>query len=137
MSHQIAQPQQTMRPKAPARAKRERREGDDPQYLAALRQLPCAADRTYTGDVEAHHCTHLSSRGLSQKVPDRFCIPLSQARHDELHRAGTRRHAEVLASPEWNVDAEALANELWRIWCHEPADRRLEMMRRAVMEHGR
>ena len=123
-----------MRPKVPERAPREKRDGDDKGFLELLRQCPCAADRCYTGDVQPHHQSHLAQRGKGQKVEDRYCIPLSRARHDELHRYGTRRHAAVLA--EWGIDGAALSNQLWRIHQHEPADRRLHLMQYAVMAHG-
>lgn len=120
------------RPKAPPKAKKPQREGDDPAYRAALRLMPCAIDKE-CGVVDGHHQNHLGTRGKGQRVPDRYCIPLSRARHDELHRVGSRYHERWLLA--FGVDGGALSNELWRIWCHEPADRRLDLMRHAVMEH--
>ncbi len=122
------------RPKAPPRKKRERRKGDDPAYLALLRQCPCAVDRVYTIWIEPHHANHLQpGRGKGTRCPDRYCIPLSHARHMELHRHGSKRHDAVLR--EWGVDAEALANELWHIYRHTPDAECLDRMRKAVMRH--
>ncbi|MGI9402885.1 MAG: hypothetical protein ACR2OF_00040 [Hyphomicrobium sp.] len=132
---QVPQPHAVARPKAPPRPARETRDGDDKGYLALLRQCPCAADRAYHTIIEPHHQNHLwPGRGKSQKCPDRLCIPLSKARHDELHRYGTRRHEAILEG--WGIDGEALANELWHIHKHEIEDRKLELMRAAVMGHG-
>ena len=136
MNAQIANFATGPRPKAPPRKKRPRRDGDDPAYLALLRQCPCAADRTgpIHVETEAHHQNHLQpGRGKGTRCPDRFCIPLGHARHMELHRYGSKRHGEVLLS--WGVDGEALANELWHIYQHQPATERLERMRAAVMGH--
>lgn len=135
MSSRIANFATDPLPKAPPRRARERRDGDSPEFLALLRQCPCAADRAYRFTVQPHHQSHLwPGRGKGQKCPDRLCIPLSWVRHHELHTYGTRRHAEILA--DWGVDGEALANELWHIYQHTPADSRLERMREAVMQHG-
>ena len=132
MSHQIPSPHQYGRPKAPERRKRERRDGDDKEFCAALRMMPCAIDKEY-GVVDPHHQNHLAARGKGQKVPDRYCVPLSRARHDELHRVGSRYHERWLLN--WGVDGEALANALWQIWCHSPADQRIALMQKAVLEH--
>ena len=131
--HQIPSPHQYGRPKAPPRVKKERRDGDDKEFCAALRMMPCAIDKEY-GVVDPHHQNHLATRGKGQRVPDRYCIPLSRARHDELHRIGSHKHERWLF--EWGVDGEALSNELWTIWKHQPESVRIDMMRTAVMEHG-
>lgn len=103
------------------------------EFLALVRQCPCAVDRAYTGDVQSHHLMLKQFRGVGMKAPDRYSIPLSLERHNELHRYGSRRHEAVMC--EWGVDGEALAAQLWAIFCFDPATLRLARMRAAVMEH--
>lgn len=54
------------------------------KYRAWIRTLPCSA----TGkihDIQAHHITGTKQRGISTKVDDFYCIPLSAETHQFLH----------------------------------------------------
>lgn len=130
---EIYRPRQRGRPKAPKRLKPKGRYGDDEWYLGLIRLLPCAWDRRYTGDVQAHHCRHLVRHGLQHKVADRYCIPLSHARHTEIEAAGSKTHARLLLAA--GVDARALTEELWQIYRHRPQAQHVPLMRAAIMDH--
>jgi hypothetical protein len=68
--------------------------GDDPEYLAWLRGLPCVfclidgcGQQRFT---EAMHIGRSTSvRGLSRKYPDREAVPGCRHHHDE-HHEGTK-----------------------------------------------
>lgn len=78
---------------APAKGKRRPREKDD-AHLRWLRTLPCVI----TGErpVEAAHIRYgdpvygKRETGRSEKPSDRFCVPLSAAKHREQHDMNER-----------------------------------------------
>lgn len=77
----LAYPKPTPKPK---RTHRERSGYVDMQYLAFVKQLPCAigfhhADGTCGGAIEAHHT--ICGRYGRGKTPDREAIPLCQNHH--------------------------------------------------------
>ena len=126
---EIRHSRQLARPKVPAKRKKPPRPGDSKEYLALIRQLPCAAGEA--GPVDVHHCQNLIRHGLAQKVEDRYAIPLNHDLHMKLHNAGSRNHSAVLAF--WGIDAANLTDALWRIWCDRDGDK-LEQMRAAMKE---
>ncbi len=72
--------------KLPPRGLKDDKSGDDPEYLALVRQLPCCICEAF-GEVqhsptEAHHPIH--DRHSFEKVPDRESIPLCEGHHQGL-----------------------------------------------------
>jgi hypothetical protein len=41
-----------------------------------------------TGKIEAHHVNEGHKRGMGQRAPDFWCVPLCSAAHAALHNAG-------------------------------------------------
>lgn len=58
----------------------------DPEYMAIVRTLPCAAiglpGHQCDGSIHAHHAGY---RGVSQKADDNTTIPLCQVAHANWH----------------------------------------------------
>ena len=74
---------------APRRAEPRRSSREhDPQYLARVRALPCAArfidGHRCQGVIHAHHA---GARGLGQKAHDHTAIPLCMVAHSNWHDA--------------------------------------------------
>lgn len=58
------------------------RDGSDPAYLEAVRQLPCFVREDCDGPVHAHHAIHRSQGGI-----DWDAVPLCMKHHAEWHNA--------------------------------------------------
>lgn len=76
--------------RTPKRSRKPRTEAerDEPAYLEFIRTLPCCAPDAPSKCfpfVQAHH--HTYPRGMGQKAPDRFAIPLCALHHDNFHMA--------------------------------------------------
>lgn len=84
------------------------REGDDPKYLTAIRQLPsCVSGKR---PCEAHHLLHVDGpKGVGRKNEDRYAVPLTADEHRLVHSKGD----DEAALMELGVDARALTSALW------------------------
>jgi hypothetical protein len=65
--------------------------GEDPEYTAKVRRLPCAMalDDPCGGEVAAHHEIDAGRLGMSMRAHDRRTMPLCAKHHDAFHR-GTK-----------------------------------------------
>jgi hypothetical protein len=94
------------------RKPRKKREGDDPEYLAWIRTLPCELGPRLnypwcSGATEAHHA---GDHGFTQKAPDRTAIPLCLWHHREGPAS-----AHKLGKHFWtyhNLDRDSIIREL-------------------------
>lgn len=63
-----------------------------PSHLSWLRKRPClVADKPgheCSGKIEAHHVNEGHQRGMGQKAPDYFAVPVCSAAHSAIHTAG-------------------------------------------------
>ncbi len=59
--------------------------GENPDYLAKVRKLPClmSGHGGCTGEMHAHHPT--GRKGIGQRNHDRDAVPLCAAHHTERH----------------------------------------------------
>lgn len=81
-----------------------------------LRGRPCACqgkNPNCGGKMLSAHVDHAGSKGMSTKVADSNCIPLTKACHDLQHLIGWRTF-EAAYLPGGN--AVALSDEYWRAW---------------------
>jgi hypothetical protein len=107
----------------------EKREGNSEAHLLLIRLLPCCV----TGKKAPNDPHHLKEglaheRGLGRRSTDRWAVPLSREKHDEVERIGSRN--------EWAwfrqhgiEDPLELAAALWR----NTGD--LERMRKVLAAH--
>lgn len=63
-----------------------------PQHLQWLRGRDClVADKpghVCAGKIEAHHVNEGHQRGMGQKAPDYYAVPVCSAAHAAIHTAG-------------------------------------------------
>jgi len=62
-------------------------------------------------ECQAHHITIAEKRGISQKVSDKFTIPLCYPHHQQLHNFGERKYWEKL-----DIDPVYQANVFYNMW---------------------
>lgn len=105
----------------------EKRAGNDPEYLALVRQLPCCVCGA-PGPSEAHHLKCTGERGAGKKSSDRWCVPLCHEHHiNGVERVGSRR--EIGWFKDHGIDALTLADALYF------NKHSLEKMRDVLMTH--
>jgi hypothetical protein len=72
-----------------------RREGNSEAHLACIRDLSCCVTGA-PGPNDPHHLkdrlTH--ERGMGRRATDRWAVPLSRWKHDELENLGSRKERE-------------------------------------------
>lgn len=86
------------------RRPRRKKPGDDPKYLAWIRQQPCAT----CGKPGPSEAAHFGPRSIALKPPDRDTLPLCA----HCHRTGPRAH-HVIGSDGGFAEAHSL--DLWRV----------------------
>lgn len=104
---------------ATSRRAREAETVRDPRHLAWIRTLPCAVSGEYP--TEAAHISFADKRygkperAKGRKADDRFVLPLTA----RLHREGPDAQHKTGKERDWwerhGIDANALANDLWRV----------------------
>ena len=106
-----------------------KRPGMSPEHLALVRQLPCCVSGKPAPNDPHHLKAGLShERGTGRKATDRWVVPLSRFKHDELERLGT--HRETAWFQQHGIDDPLeLANALWQ------ATGDLARMRRVLASH--
>jgi hypothetical protein len=95
----------------------------DPEYLRAVRGLPCCICEAWgmvqTSPTTAHHCIH--DRHSTDKAPDRMAIPLCDGHHQgtfdttklALHRSPEAWRRMFGADHEWIAPTQdRIAGEL-------------------------
>lgn len=106
----------------------EKREGNSKRHLELIRKLPCCV--TGKRPVDCHHLKEglAHERGIGRKATDRWAVPLSRSKHEEVERVGSRN--------EWAwfkkhgiEDPLELAAALWRV----TGD--LDRMKRVLQAH--
>ena len=136
--HGVKWPQQVpskpMQPRVPAwerkprKTFKQRREGNDPAHIAAIRKLACAVCPE-TRHIDPHHLKFKQpprQRSCGMRATDISAVPLCRFHHDEVERLGSRREHEFWE--ERCYDAHALAARLVR------ASPKLERMAITVAE---
>lgn len=88
--------------------------GENPGYLAWLRQQPCVLGHLNQcrGHIEAHHHTH--GRGLGQKSSDRYAMPLCHRHHMDFHNA--RGHFRGATHADRTAFQDEHCNAHWAIY---------------------
>ena len=110
-----------------------KRAGMSDRHLAMVRLLPCSVCRIY-GGVEAHHLMLREFRGVGQKAPDMFAIPLCSSCHRRMHTHGSKAHTDIFKLE--GVDDVRLAYDLWTAYnTSDTHSTRLNRMRAIVMTH--
>jgi hypothetical protein len=91
----------------------EKREGNSEKHLACIRLLPCCVSGKWAPNDPHHLKQHLShERGVGRRSTDRWAVPLSRVKHDELERLGSRK--ETAWFQEHGIeDPLELAAALW------------------------
>lgn len=107
----------------------EKREGNCKKHLALIRKLPCCV----TGKKAPNDPHHLKEglaheRGLGRRSTDRWAVPLSREKHDEVERIGSRNE-QAWFQKHGIADSLELAAALWR----NTGD--LERMRKVLAAH--
>lgn len=64
------------------------------KYLKWVASLPCLL--CLYNECQAHHITIAEKRGFSQKVSDKFTIPLCYVHHHQLHMLSERKFWNTL-----------------------------------------
>lgn len=108
----------------------ERREGNSEKHKLLIRLLPCCASGK-RAPSDPHHLLSGPAgkeRGVGMKATDRWLVPLSREKHDELHRLGARREQAWFAE-HGIADVYELANALW----HATGD--LKLMEKVLRAH--
>ena len=75
--------------------------GEDSDYLASVRGLPCLVrtEHMCDGPTEAHHA---GSKGMSQRAHDYTAVPLCRLGHMQWHSAsGPFRHLDKEGRRAW------------------------------------
>lgn len=129
MRYTAPDPKPTKRPKKPpkglarktrlrARSATRKRNGADPAYLEAVRQLPCfVSNGACDGPIHAHHAIHRSQGGK-----DRDAVPLCHKHHEDWHCATgffrdlTKEQRPMFADAMIAATLGALAAEQKRGW---------------------
>jgi hypothetical protein len=93
----------------------ERREGNSKAHLALIRQLPCCLTGKF-GPSDPHHLLEglAHERGVGRKATDRWALPVCRAKHDELHRVGSRQE-HAWFRKHGIADPLEFAAALWRV----------------------
>jgi Putative HNHc nuclease len=80
-----------------------------PEYLAWLREQPCAVGLGCEGRTEACHVRKGTDGGMGMKPSDNFALPLCQKHHREQHRIGEPSFEQrnliamkIVAARYWN-----------------------------------
>lgn len=100
--------------RTPRKTFKQRRPGNDPAHLTAIRKLSCSVCPE-TRYIDAHHLKHAAAaayRSFGKRAPDMMSCPVCRYHHDEIEKLGSRREHEF-----WDdrcLDAHALAARLWR-----------------------
>lgn len=106
-----------------------KREGMSKAHLELIRQLPCCVTGTPARSDPHHLLEGLAhERGVARKATDRWAVPLCRAKHDELHRLGSRKEWAWFRDHGIDDPLE-LAAALWRV----SGD--LERMRKVLQAH--
>ena len=113
-------PRSAFKPRKPERAGRPAWKCAE-EFKRWLRKLPCAcqgANPWCAGPIQSAHVDHAGkgtpdAKGLSSKVADRFCVPLSLGCH--------QHQTDVIGWSEFEMtlpggDAEKLARDYWEAW---------------------
>ena len=133
--HQIAQQTQYGRPKAPKKVKRPDREGNDSDYLAAIRKLNCCVCGA-PPPSDAHHLKQdTGERGLALRSTDKWALPLchllaTKSCHRAVEDAGSKNELDWFEAQ--GIDAHKLCEDLWAAWCKT---RSVQAMRVVVAKH--
>lgn len=97
------------REKSPA----EKRPGNDPDYLALVRQLPCCVCGA-PPPSEPHHLKATRERGMGKKSDDKWALPMCHDCHiNGVERHGSRR--EVSWFQHNGIDPLTLASSLYGV----------------------
>jgi hypothetical protein len=99
-----------------------RHAGNSRRYLDWLKTLPCVACGCPADDP--HHLLKARGihKGLGQKNPDRWAIPVCRALHEHLHQKTSRPRDRALGRDEaflmsrYGVDARSVCRRLWSVW---------------------
>jgi len=99
---------------AKPRVKREEREGNDSEHLAAIRQCVCTVCNKVGGNDPHHLKAGTGERGAGMRSTDRWAVPLCRQHHSELEGLSSR------SEPAWfrdhGIDAPLdLAARLWNV----------------------
>lgn len=73
--------------------------GEDPHYIAWIKQQPCAVMFCRGHPIEAHH--RIQERYSQHRVHDTETIPLCAAHHHELHQFGIQTFRAAYEYDEW------------------------------------
>lgn len=107
-----------------------RRPGNDPAYLALIRQLPCCCTLAMPPN-DPHHLLGGEAgreRAFGRRATDRWAVPVSRSIHDQVQPLGAR--GEVKFFKERGIEnIYELAYALWN------APRDLEIMANIVRTH--
>lgn len=101
-----------------------------PSYLAFIRQLPCVV--TGRRPAQAAHVSYQAEhygargRGKSQKVSDRFALPLCEEEHRIQHTMNERAYWE-----KRGIDPHIVCLVLWGLY-HERGSDGLDLAEKAI-----
>lgn len=92
----------------------EKREGNCKKHLALIRKLPCCVTGK-SGPNDPHHLKEglQHERGIGRKATDRWAVPLSRTKHEEVERIGSRNE-QAWFQKHGIADSLELAAALWR-----------------------
>jgi hypothetical protein len=92
-----------------------KREGNSEKHLALIRQLPCCLTGRRAPSDPHHLLEGLAhERGVGRKATDRWALPVCRAKHDEIHRMGSRKEWAFFRD-HGIADPLEFAAALWRV----------------------
>jgi hypothetical protein len=82
---------------AKPKEKREGRDGNDADHLAAIRKCVCTVCGKVGGNDPHHLKQNTGERGAGMRSTDKWAVPLCRPHHDEIERIGSRNETRWFA----------------------------------------